>query len=61
MPDKKVLARIDKLGYEIDKSADKLRSLKIGCDEWMRENNRLFNLIAKRDRLLESVKKSCPA
>lgn len=61
MPDKKTLIKIDKLGYEIDASADKLRKLKLGSDAWLKENNRLFNLIAKRDRLLENVKNACPA
>ena len=55
MPDKKVLARIDRLGHEIDSCAIELQKIKIGTDEWLKKNDRLFNLIAKRDRLLASV------
>jgi hypothetical protein len=58
MPDRKLLARIEKLGADIDSCADALRKLKIGCPEWMKTNNRLFNLIAKRDRLLEEAKRA---
>lgn len=55
MPDKKTMARIDKLGKDIDACADSLRKLKIGTDAWMKMNDKLFNTIAKRDRLMASM------
>lgn len=56
--DKKTMARIAKLGVEIDSAADTLREMKIGSPEWMKQNDRLFNLIAKRDRLAATAEKS---
>jgi len=58
MPDKKTAMRITKLGAEIDSAADILRGMKIGSPEWLKQNDRLFNLIAKRDRLVATAEKS---
>ena len=56
--DKKTIARIAKLAAEIDSAADILRGMKIGSPEWLKQNDRLFNLIAKRDRLTATAEKS---
>ena len=56
--DKKTMSRIAKLGVEIDSAADTLRGMKIGSPEWMKQNDRLFDLIAKRDRLAATAEKS---
>lgn len=55
---KKVVKRIRKLSDEIDGEAQSLEVLKdeIGSERWMKHNTRLFNLTAKRDKLIEENK-----
>lgn len=50
---KKTLSmRIVELDRKIDSAADILRGMKIGSPEWMKQNDKLFNLVAKRERII---------
>ena len=54
---KNVEKRIRKLSDEIDGEVESLEVLwdELGSERWHRHNNRLYNLIAKRDRLLKEM------
>lgn len=49
--------KIRKLSDEIDGEVQSLEVLKdeIGSDRWMKHNNRMFNLIGKRDKLMREI------
>ena len=54
--------KIRKLSVEIDGETQSLEVLKdeIGSERWMKHNNRLFNLLMKRDRLIkEEEERGC--
>ena len=54
---KKVEKRVRKLSDEIDGEVESLEVLRdeIGSERWSKHNNRLFNLIAKREVLIAEM------
>lgn len=54
---KNVEKRVRKLSDEIDGEVESLEVLRdeLGSERWNKHNNRLYNLIAKRDRLLKEM------
>ena len=59
MPDRRLLKKVDKLGMDIDACADALRAIKkIGSPEWLKLNDKLVNLIAKREKILAEIGKN---
>ena len=54
---KKVEKKIGKLSNDIDFETDALNLLhdEMGSDRWMKHNNRLYSLVAKRDALIKEA------
>lgn len=54
---KRIYKRIRKLSDDIQCEEDSLGVLRdeIGSERWMKHNNRMYNLIVKRDKLLKEA------